>query len=120
MENESRDYLHKIIDFIFSYPLLVATFVFSMIAKLYVVYIYRRGITPMQCFLETIMTGFGSALIIWVLHDMNLKTWLFCGLGGFSGLTIAPAAIVISKRVSPTMEAIFDKLVEYIKSLKKS
>lgn len=120
LPGENKDLLHKIVDFIFSYPLAIVVFVFSMIAKMYIIYLYRRRITPMECFLETTMTGFGSSIIIYVLYSMDLKPWLFCGLGGFSGLVVAPIAIVISKRAAPTAEAIFDKIVEYIRSLKKS
>ena len=110
---------HDLIDKITQYGIIVATFIFAMVAKIHVILKYRKRMTKLQCFVETTLTGIGSSIAIYALTKMNLQTWLFCFLGGFSGLVISPIANTISEQINPVLDLIVQRLKQWIKTYKK-
>lgn len=115
MENNHNDLLHRTLTIIVQYGLVISVFIFSILAKVRTLFKYRRGMSKKECVMETILTGIGSAIVIWVLHKMNLPEWIFCSLGGASGLLITPIANSITKNAPEVLDTIWEKLTEYIK-----
>ena len=108
------------IDFFVKYGLLIITFMFSMVAKIYNMMAYKKRMTRMQCSIEFVLCGLGGALTIYVLYSLNSPKWVLCGVGGFSSLLINPIATIITKEASPILELLVADIKVFLhKYLKK-
>lgn len=94
------------LDLMVKYGFLIGTFAFSMLAKVHSMLRFKRRLRLIPCFMETVLTGLGSALVLYVLLQMDLNKPLFCTIGGFSGLAITPLVNVINKEITPFLELI--------------
>ena len=56
---------------------------------------------PFDCFVESVMCGMGSTLVIYVLLLMKVNTAVFCFVGGFSSLFVTPLTTVLSREAMP-------------------
>ena len=81
--------------------LVIGVFIFSMLAKLYIMVTDPRKTSKLEKLLNLILTGFGSSLVIYCLCFMKLPMWLFCSIGGFSGIVVTPIALVLSREITP-------------------
>ena len=114
IDNGHIDIVKFILEVFFKYGLIIMTAVFSIIAKIHSMMRYKKKMTRIECIMETVLCGVGSSIAIYVLHSMNLQTWLFCTLGGFSSLVITPITTTISKEALPILELIVKYVKKYI------
>lgn len=91
-------------DILVKYGILIFTFMFSMVVKLYNMMAYKKRMRPWQCAVESTLSGMGSALTIYVLYSIHANVIVLCFIGGFSSLAINPIATVITKETTPILE----------------
>lgn len=118
--NHEQDLMHKIINWVIEYAIIIGTFIFSVIAKVHNILRYKKRMSPMECAIDTFLSGLGSALVIYILHSMNVPLWLLCLLGGYSSLIVTPVSTVISKEITPFLNLVVDLLESWIKKWFKS
>lgn len=94
----------NMVDILVKYGILIFTFMFSMVAKLYSIMVYKKRMRPWQCAVESTLCGMGSALTIYVLYSIHANVIVLCFIGGFSSLAINPIATVITKETTPILE----------------
>ena len=105
METHNVDF-EQIMNTLGKYAVLIATFLFSLIAKVHTMMAYKKRMTKVQCAIEFFLSGSGGAITIWVLHKMDVPQWVLCGVGGFSSLIITPMATVVTKNATPILESL--------------
>lgn len=104
MHQEERDLSIRILEWLVKNGFIIGTFTFSLLAKLHQMMKYRKRLRMIPCIIETGLSGLGSALVLYVMLQMKINTWLFCIIGGFSPLVITPVIDTISKNATPILE----------------
>lgn len=96
------------VDLFLEKALIIAVFIFAMLAKWYTVVASKKEMSIMEKILDTSLTGLGSSLIIYCLSKFSLPIWVFCFAGGFSGIIVSPIAMVVSKEITPFLDIIVE------------
>lgn len=119
MPYRDKNFITIIIELLIQYGLVICLFAFSVFAKIFSIIRNNVKMTRMQIVLETAFSGFGSALTIYILYQMNLPLWIFCISSGFSSLIITPVTTIISKEATPIMDLMAESIKKFIRSYTK-
>ena len=112
----NSDYFQNVINYLFQYLLIIGTFIFSLMAKLHNIIRLKKRITKLECFIDVLLSGLGSAGIIYLLQFFDINIIVKCLLGGYSSLIVTPISNIISKEITPILETIVEGVKKYIKS----
>ncbi len=112
--------LPLIIEVIVKYGIFFLVLLFSILAKAFTMYRYRKRMTKWQCFFEGIFCGLGSTIAIYCLIKLKLNIYIICFIGGFSSLAITPISMSIVKEAPGMLDLIAKGVRKSIKTIFKT
>lgn len=120
INNEHQHLWEQVLNKLIEYGLAIFVFIFSMVAKVYSIWKYRKRMTRLECFIDTTLSGLGGSIIIYILMEMSMPKWLFCFIGGFAALIVTPATNIISREATPILQIIINGVKKLLSSWFKS
>ena len=109
-----------IMEIVVKYGIFIMLLLFSIMAKAFTMYRYRKRMPPWQCFFEGLLCGLGSSIVIYCVFKMQLHILLTCAIGGFSGLAITPISMSIVKEAPSILDLIAKGVRKYITNFFRS